>query len=308
MSIRKKVNFVPHTHIGVGNFHSDDIANINNIIVKTDNPDFRWIEEITSHIGDWRSLTRSTYLRWAMTINGLFKAEEFYKHLPTNEEFFAQTIRQTGSTPTFVNLLHCSGQKAASYHRQTADLIAAYGLVDLFGCLEEIIFEMYMIFLDHHPLTILKGPEFSEIRKLYRAYQADPINTPDWNDVWNARKEKWQRKRLYDGLGKVILAFFDQTKLQKPSQYQHTTPEHWAETVTGISELRNLIVHSVDHVSENLAEFCTKPHSMGWRFKTGEPLIVKTIDMMGVECFCDQLLTAINISLVEMYEAHTATS
>ncbi|MDC0715106.1 hypothetical protein POL68_42050 [Stigmatella sp. ncwal1] len=106
-----------------------------------------------------------------------------------------------------------------------------------------------------------------------------------WEDAWRNRLDTWQRKRLYDGLHRVFLAF--------------CTVETWAETIEGMGLVRHLLVHGESKVTAELAAFCAKPHSMKLGFKEGEPLSMHLFHLQAFEAFTDQLLNALNISLAE---------
>jgi hypothetical protein len=170
-----------------------------------------------------------------------------------------------------------SGAKAADNHRATAELIAGYGVCDLYGCLEEIIFSAYRIYMHHHPHHLLAGPEFKELRVLRKNAKRDPTLAVEWDAHWKERLETWQGKRAYDSLGGVFLAFMWQSELKRPHWYKDTTPETWAETITGIAELRNLLTRGAATVSPALAAFSQKPYRITFDFKEGEPLSVKFV-------------------------------
>jgi hypothetical protein len=272
---------------------------VQNLIHKSDKPEHQWICETTARIGEWRSKSRTTYMRWALTINGLCVAVERYQDWPDDKRFHVRSIRFPRGRIEPVVLAEWTGAEAAANHRETTTLMSSYGISDLFGVLEEIVFAAYRIFLDHNPQALLRGPEFNELRQLRARAKEDATAREEWHAQWNDRVEKWQRNRLYDGLGAVFLSFMRDAGLQKPHWYQHSTPETWAETIGGIGELRNLITHGVGTVSRKLAEFSAKPTSMTFDFKEGEPLDVKLMHLMGVDAFIDQLLTALNASLIE---------
>ncbi len=47
------------------------------------------------------------------------------------------------------------------------------------------------------------------------------------------------------------------------------------------------------------AKLSGKPHSIGFAFEEGEPLVLEVLYLQAVESFTDQLLTVVNLSLVE---------
>lgn len=106
-------------------------------------------------------------------------------------------------------------------------------------------------------------------------------------------------EKLYDGLDKVLLAFFHNAGLKTPAGYTQSTVETWSESIAGISLIRNLLIHGESQVPQELEDFCQKPHGLGFRFKTGGLLRLSIIDLQLLELFCDSLLTAFNLSLME---------
>jgi hypothetical protein len=294
MGIRSQVNFVPHVHL-LPIEGDNNCPPITNVIVRVNDSEDKWIEETTEKIGDWRSLSRTTYIRWSLAINGLMVASERYQDWPGDRKFVVKTMRIDGEA----SIAEWSGETTSEHCKSTAELIAANCIVDLYGCLEEVVFEAYRIYLNHNPLAILPGDCFRELRRLFRKFQAGEEGGEAWPEQWEKRVTSWQRKRLYDGLGKVLKSYFQHTGLERPSWYQLTTVDTWAETISGISELRNLITHGGTKVSQELADFSERPFAATFDFETGAPLVVKTHHMQSVEMFIDQLLFALNISLTE---------
>jgi hypothetical protein len=96
----------------------------------------------------------------------------------------------------------------------------------------------------------------------------------------------------------VLVALYQHAGLEKPSGYVHDVAS-WAQTIEMIAELRNLIVHGAAMVNTRLGQLSNRPNSMTFDFSEGTALDVKLHHLQSVECFCDQLLSAINISLVE---------
>jgi hypothetical protein len=189
---------------------------------------------------------------------------------------------------------------AAVAHRDSAPMLCAWGLMDLCAVLEEFVFKIYRIYLNHNPQQLMRGSDFVEIRRLYRQRNDSPESKTAWDTAWEERITSWQRKRIYDGLGRVFLAFCQTSGIKAPSSFSQTTPETWAETIDGISIVRNCLIHGVDTVNKELEDFCCKPHSIGFSFTAGDPLKIDLIHLQSVECFTNQLLTALNLSLCEI--------
>lgn len=294
--MRDKPDFIGHQKFSLGNIHKDSPPPINNFIVEPKSVDDAWIKNTTEKIGDWRACFRSTYIRWALVINGLHVAKDRYETKKGEPVGFAiDSLRVNG----LENIAFWNMEVAAKNHGETIPMMAAWGLTDLYSCIEELVFEFYKIYLSQHPDSIIKGTEFNDLRRLRREAPDSEEKAEKWKQALSERLDSWQRKRLYDGLSKVFLSYANVTGLKTPSIYKLNTIETWAETIKGIGELRNCFSHGMETVTKELAEFSAKPNSMLFDFKEGKPLKVELRHLQSVECFLDQLLTAINLSLVE---------
>jgi hypothetical protein len=290
-----KIDFVGHQKFLVDDLNGETPP-INNFIIKAESAEDKWIESTTEAIAIWRSHFRSSYIRWALTINGLDKAKDRYDSKKGDElGFTIESIRANGME----RIALWDMQTAAKNHKSTIPMIASWGIVDLYSCLEEFVFEIYIIFLNHYPDSIIKGNEFRNLRQLKRVSSNDADKKKEWEELWRKRVESWQKKRIYDGLNKVFLAYTKVSGLKTPSIYKVSTVETWAETIAGIAELRNCFTHGVDTVNKALAEFSNKPHSMLFDFREGEKLTIELKHLQSIECFLDQFLTTINFSLME---------
>ncbi len=299
---RGRADFVGHKLFPVAAIILDPTIPVNNIIVAASSERGRWLEEAMTAIGEWRATIRSTYIRWAIAINGLFVAGEKYRdpQWQSEKQFVVGSLRsdKTGQAE-LVTIAQWRGEEASRRHLETVPMLVAYGAIDLFACLEEWLFSMYRVFLNHHPDGLLKGDDFQPLRQLRRKAQTDASFQPAWNDEWQKRLDGWQRKRLYDGLERVLLAFFAESGLKTPARYTQTTVQTWSESLRLLAVLRNLLIHGEKQVNAELGVLCGQPHSLGFAFKEGEPLALEVLHLQAVESFTDQLLTAVNLSLVE---------
>jgi hypothetical protein len=297
-NLRGRATFVPHVRLP----WADGIAAIvqpDNMIWRASKPEEAWIEEASAKIGEWRSLTRSVYLRWALTINASAKAEERYGAQPTDQALTTSTLRIVDGVPRQVELARWPGALAAEHYAAVTPLIAAYGVADLYGALEDIIFDFYEIVLRHHPDSLLRGEEHRSLRRLRAQRGASTDAERAWLEAWAERFAKWRRKRVYDGLPEVLLALYNYAGLQKPSQYTHTDVADWARTMEMIGELRHHIVHGAATVSDKLATLSNTERSLTFDFVAGASVDVRLHHLQSIECFGDQLLTAFNLSLME---------
>lgn len=300
MSLGRNIDFVGHQRILVDQVDPSILSSINNIVYKSTDDSTKWIEETTAKIGDWRAIFRSVYIRWALAINGLHVANERYSSSKEEKSFYINSLRMDNGPAKQTKIAEWDFPTAADAHIKTLPMLSAYGLIDLYGCFEEFIFDFYRIYLTHNPTLLLSGDDNKPLKKLYKASLADTTLVADFNEKFNDRLNAWQRKRLYDGLGKVFLAYCNQAGIQKPSAYKHTTPETWSQTLTGIGLIRNALTHGAKTASKELSDFCATPFNNGFTFKENDSLEITLFHLQATEMFSDQLLTALNISLIEL--------
>ena len=294
---RVRIDFIGHQKIDHKEINSP--VSVNNLIYKAKSKDEIWIEETTSQIGEWRAIFRSTYMRWALCINGLFVAEEKYSdpQWSKNNEFTIHSLR--GVPPIKRVIARWKGKETAEAYKKIIPTLAAFGIMDLYGCLEEFIFAFYRIYLRHNPCDLLQGEEFKTLKKLYRKQKVNLDLRKKWEEKIEKRLDQWQEKKIYKGLKTVFLNFCSNAELNTPSWYQNTRIETWAETIKGIAVLRNALTHGVTKVSPELAEFSRGLYSMNFNFVEDSPIVVQLEHLQAVDMFCEQLLTALNASLIE---------
>lgn len=302
MGPRGQIDLVGHRLIRYTDFTPGSILSANNWIVAPSDPANEWMRSLMQLIGEWRAILRSTYIRWAIAINGLHVAAERYRNnADPTRAFQVRSVRsdKTGSAHESA-IAQFNFQEAADAHLKAQPMLCAHGFIDLYAGLEEMIFAFYRTFLSSNPELILRGDEFREHRRARRDAGKGPTEEQKWEALWTARLDAWQRKKLYDGLGRVFLAFCNHAGIKTPAGYTVTTVETWAESIEGVSLLRNALIHGLTIVPDELTAFCAKPHSLGFRFEKGDPLRLELLDLQVLEAFCDQLLTALNLSLVEL--------
>lgn len=299
-NLRHRAVLAPHTYL-VGELGSVHPEEVTNLIHRARNPGEAWIEEATRHIGEWRALSRSTYLRWAITINACEVAESCYRSIGAEMGLRTNTLRVIDGRPEQVPLAIWPGPQAADHYTSTKLLIAAYGVGDLYGAIEDILFEFAEIYYHHNPQNLMQGkePELKALRRLWDHRNDDPAATAAWASAWAARFDNWRRQKVYDGLPRLLRNLFSAAALKKPSSYQQTTVDTWADTLGMIALLRYHIVHGMPTVTAELANLSNRPTSLTFDFIEGAPLKVQLHHLQSVECFVDQLLTALNVSLIE---------
>lgn len=305
MGPRGQTDFVGHVRIPATAV--DPGIPINNLIANAKTGQGQWVERATSLIGPARAEFRSTYIRWALAINALHVAADRYRDKgwqASHAGFFVTSIRADNQgNAGLEKIAKWDGDTAATHHLASAPMLVSYGIIDLYACLEEWVFDVYRAYLDSHPDALIKGETFRELRRLRRSAATDTAAQAAWTQAWKTRLDDWQRNRIYDGLDKVFLAFCNEAGLKRPSTYKHTDIATWAESMRLVAVLRNSLMHGAETVNPELGSLCGKPHSLGFTFKTGDRLSLELIHLQSIECFTDQLLTAINLSLFEHADA-----
>jgi hypothetical protein len=293
-SIRNRALFVQQKHFE--KLPTDEEGGVANFIHRTDELSEKWIEETTERIGDWKNLSRSIYLRWAITINAMCIAERHYEELPGEKALQTVTMRSVHGKAIHAPLAIWSGKQASEHYRQSTELVAAYAVADLVGAIEDIVFEAFEVFIRHNPEKFTRGKDNKAFRKLFRDRESNPTV---WASAFEERFKSWRRKKIYDGLYTVMADYWKDAALLRPSAYKDTDISNWCASVQMFSELRNLIVHGASNVSKELAAYCQIQTSMTFDFKEGELLHVELHHLQSIECFLDQYLSALNISLIE---------
>lgn len=297
----KRDDLVGHNRFIIDNPFTNLGIPYSNIIYESTSDIDKWVEVSTNKVGDWRAVFRSSYIKWALTINGLFLAKDRYDSVKNKDSFVfhIHSLRPINGELEKTVIAKWDSEKAAKAHFDSISLICIYGFIDIYNCLEDFVFDFYRIYLQNNPLNLIKGPEYKRLRKLFKQSNIDNESKNSWELAFSERLDNWQRKKLYDGLGKVFLSYCNESRLEKPEDYTLSTPETWAESINGIAIIRNILTHGGKYVNKELAEFCLKPHSLGFKFIEGEELKLNLIHLQSFELFTDQILTALNISLLE---------
>ena len=276
-----------------------DLPSIDNIIFRTEDPKKKWIEQATERVGDWRAFVRSVFMRWAITINALHVARDRYAANP-GTALTIDTLRPGKDGPERVHMAIWPAEQTAQNYEASIPLIAAYAVQDLFGAMEEIIFALYEIFLEQNPQSLMEGRDYRHMRAAYQTRSDGPDEARLWEELWTQRFEGWRRRRIFDGLNQVFSALWRATGLARPSWFKHTDIEVWSRTIELIAELRNLVTHGADEVSQRLADLSAAQPYLGLDYVVGAKLEISVSDLWVIENFLDTLLTAINSSLFEL--------
>ncbi len=304
--MNRRYDFVGHQYIPINDISPDSLGSITNLIFRTDDVKLKWLELSMEQIGYWRARLRSTYISWALMINGLHVAHEKYADPEWIESntFRISSVRPSKGKAELQVIAEWEGRNVASAHMQQLPMICSYGLIDLYSCLEEMVFELFRLYWNENPDQLIKGPEFKELRMKYRNKERDP---DAWEKGFKDRLDSWQRKKLYDGLGRIFRSYCSQLQLKTPDRYIHTDFDSWAKSIEGLSLVRNCLTHGAINAPKELEEFSSQPYRMGFSFKEGDEIAISLTDLMNVDCFCDSLLTGINLSLFEKASGYSTS-
>src|SRR4051794_29969636 len=88
------------------------------------------------------------------SINACELAERSYQGMP-DPGLPTKTLRVVKGDPEQVLLAMWPGPEAARHYESTKLLIAAYGISDLYGAIEDILFEFAEIYYRHHPRDLI---------------------------------------------------------------------------------------------------------------------------------------------------------
>lgn len=298
-SFRNRVLLEQHRRIAMNDpaILTEPVTNI--VFDASKNLGNAWIAEATDKIGDWRSVARSTYMRWGLIINAAHVSESHYQALPEGRGLVINVTRENGEGPIQTPLKTWTGGQAAQAYRQIIPTIASYAVADLYGVLEEIVFDAWEILRRHKPEALIKGPENRELRRLFAHQDESKEAAEAWQQAWAERFDAWRRKKTYEPLHRVFVAFYNETGLKRPSYFTHTDVKDWAGIIETIAEMRHLFTHGEGRVNARLAQLSADNPGLGWTFTEGEDLIITLQHLQAVEYFINQLLTAINVSLWE---------
>lgn len=301
-----ELNFIERESVPIMAPGALELENVKWFEFEVSGEDLMWIQEINEAVMEFGGVFHSIFLRWAVTINGLYVAADKYSDPEWKNKglsFAVQGIRnrKDGSGPELTNVRVWDGSMASEVHSSSIPMLAAWAFCNMYSCLEEFVFNMFRKYLDSNPLEICKGSDFREIRKLYNE-RKDSIEKHDaWKTAWNERVESWHRKKLYDGLEKVFNNFINKTQIKIPSFYEGEYDyEDIAKTLGGISLIRNCFIHGVSTVPKKLEEFCEGYQSSFFQFKEGDKFELSIHDLATLEHFTDTFTQTLNNSLFEL--------
>ncbi len=186
----------------------------------------QWVGEANKLVMDFGGIFHSVYLRWAFAVNGLHVAQDRYSSddwLNGNKEFNVTGIRNSldGSGPKQTVVYGPEKHVVAELHGSTIPMLSAWAFCNMYSCLEEFLFKLFRIFLNYHPLNILKGNEFRHGRALYKNRGKSTEDENAWQNFWGNRLDSWHKKKLYDGIEKIFNNFTTQSNIKIPKAYEN---------------------------------------------------------------------------------------
>jgi len=295
MSIRDRVNYIDK--LESSQLSPDVIPTLFSVQYKGIPPDGKeGIVEIINKTDDFKRKFRSSYVRWALTINALNVSQKYYSE-HSDKRLGVGFLRIENKEFEMKNLIIMEASKAKENTNRCLDVISAYGVFDLYGCFEEIIFDLYEIYLNFYPEKLISGKDHKDARVLFRKRNENDEDRLAWCEYLRGRIEKWRRKRVYDKMSDVFYAFICDVGLKDNEQFsRHMTS--MKKGINAISELRNIITHGGDAVTETLASFCDEGRNPMFPYKVGDKISVNLFTLASTEYFFDSIISDINRELM----------
>ena len=180
-------------------------------------------------------------------------------------------------------------------------MISAYGIYDIYGCFEEIIFELYEVYFRHSPEQLLQGSEYRELRKLYRQRHGSEADEIKWETAFSRRLDDWRRKKTYSPLAKTFEALLRDVGLLNIGSFSDNKNFSGAIRIIDIAaELRNIITHGGNIVTDRLDTLCFGGADMLFPFKAGMDIVVSRDEFCAIEFYFDSIKFEINASINEI--------
>lgn len=298
MSLKRELNFFENfviTDAGIADIIHVEPPHI--IYDSGDKLDTKWIEESTYMLKNYSEVIRSTYTRWALAVNGLNLGFEKYNADGfKGKAFCVSSARFIDDEITPVNIIAWDGPTAAQNHIDTVNMLASYGIIDLYSLLEELVIKLFKTYLFHNPQKMIEGKDNRNYRILYRDRHENP---QAWKDAWNKRLDNWHRKKIYDGISKILISYYEATGLKVPVDQPNFTLEMISTSLKSISVLRNCLIHGATNVPKELAEVSNIDKVNEFDFKEGDKIDLSLNHLIAIEQFTNAFVASVNVSLME---------
>jgi len=300
MSLGRETKFIPHEVVGIigKDYTFSPHDKIHNFVYNTNNESEKWISKTTYMIAEFRSEILDAYVRWSLSINGLYKAHEKYSSVDFNALFTVSALRLSkDGTPALEKIVEWDKITASENHLKVTSMMGAWGIIDMFGLLETFIMSLFEVYYLSNPEDLIKGNEFKEIRRLYRAKDSSQEAKEAWDIAIKNRIDKWKYKKIYDGLESVLLSYVTKTNIYE------TNRVIWDKNVSAfkaLKKLRNLLMHGNVTADKEYDDLTSPDYLRGIRFKECENLSVTTEHLQSVELYIHMFLTNLNMGIFEV--------
>lgn len=298
MSLKRELRFFENYKVTSGAIDNLIFKELGGLIYDCgENTQNKWIEESTIMLREFSDIIKSTYIRWALAINGLNLGHEKYNHDDFKGKAFGITSgRFVNGEITRVNIMAWDGPTAAKNHIETVNMLASYAIIDLYALLEELILKIFKIYWFYNPEKMLVGKENRSFRILYRDKD---VNPEAWTTSWNERLDKWQRNKIYDGIGKIFISYYASAGLKVPKDKKEYTIEMISTSLKSISILRNCLIHGSNTIPKELAEISNLDKVNEFPFIEGEKIELNLNHLISIEQFTNAFVATLNVSLIE---------
>lgn len=242
---------------------------------------------------------RSCYMRWALTVNSLNISQKYYGDHP-DRGIGVGFLRENGDSFDMKTLVEFDSNQSIDATKRCLEVISAYGVFDLYGCFEEILFDLYECHLRDKPQKLMQGSEYKALRVLYRNRCNDEMSMDKWETALNNRIDDWKRKKVYTKMADLFISFIKDSGIDKAKIFSPDAMEGMRRGIGIISELRNIITHGGSVVTKNLGELCGEGKNPFFLFRSGDSISVDLHHLAAVEFFFDTIISDINMSAMEI--------
>lgn len=300
MSLGRDTKFIPHEVLGtIGKDYIISVDDkIHNIVYNTEIESEKWISKTTYMIAEFRSEILNAYVRWCLSINGLYKAHEKYSSAEYNSLFTISAMRLgEDGLPTLERIVEWDKVTASKNHLSVTHMMGAWGIIDMFGLLESFVINLFEVYYYSNPDDLIKGVEFKEYRRLFRNKDSDEYSKDAWEAAIRNRIEKWKYKKIYDGLETVLLSYVTKTNIY------NTNFKIWDKNVSAfkaLKKLRNLLMHGNVVADKEYEELTNQEYLRGIHFNEGDKLNLTTEHLQSVELYIHIFLTNLNMGIFDV--------
>lgn len=128
MALGRDLKFVPHVLLGtVGkDYILSENDEIHNIVYDTEDEDDKRISVTTYLIANFRSEILDSYVRWCLSINGLYKAHEKYSSHDYNALFRVDAMRiGNDGLPEMKRIVEWNKEETSTNHLKVTGMMGA---------------------------------------------------------------------------------------------------------------------------------------------------------------------------------------